>query len=214
MKLIITTLLLCFLTLSLSAQIKAITQHGKTVILHENGTWEYENDKQENTPNHSSVSKITALNINDSIITTSSKEEIFNSVSKKLSRFFGKEKGKIKCIASCTNNKGEISMNLEFMASIGDANRYFGYSIEGRNITFHLDDGQNITSTLTDNIEQKFIEKWNISFYKGSCVLTKENIIELLNHKVTTITFDWKKTKEQYTVDTPNTIQNIIKQVL
>ena len=189
-----------------NSQVKAITQHGRTVILYDDGTWEYENVDIK----YESKEVVPQFNINTNVNITTGKKEIFNAVSKKLARFFGEEKGKIISSATCTNENGNISLNFEFMLPVGDANRYFGYSLEGRKIILHTDEDVAIESVFTKNSEQKFMDKFNISYYKGTCELSNEDAIKLMKNPVSIITVDWKKTKEEYYLDENSVIQNLL----
>ena len=208
-----------------SAQtVKAITQHGETVVLFENGTWKYEKDLDKvnvTTPTSapSAVAPVTApaignVGIDDSKEATSEKKELFNAVSKKLSRFFGDEKGRVRCSAAATNTKGEISLDFEFMMPIGDANRYFGVTVLGRTVSFQLSDGSVISKTFTTNIEEKFIDKWNVSYYKAGITLNKDDVSKLLRNNALRMTIDWKKVEEEYIFDNVTGLQIMLAEVL
>ncbi|WP_430809412.1 MULTISPECIES: hypothetical protein [unclassified Carboxylicivirga] len=205
-----------------SAQtVKAITQYGKTVILYENGTWKYEKDT--GTPAVSAPTTETkpateskpraSLSISSDKEASSEKMELCNAVSKRLARFFGEEKGRVRCMAAVTNNKGEISINFEFMMPIGDANRYFGYTAMDRPITLSLADGRSVSGTFT-NTEEKFIDKWNVSYYKTQLLLSKDDIVHLMESKAMRMTIDWKKLEEEYQIEDTRAIQQMLLEVL
>ncbi|MCG8582810.1 MAG: hypothetical protein MI866_23000 [Bacteroidales bacterium] len=221
------SVLFAFAFSSNSQTVKAITQHGETVVLYENGTWKYEKDiTQSNStsvtaetpaPVTTPVAPAVALGkveIDASKEVTADKIEICNAVSKKLSRFFGEEKGRVRCSATATNSKGKISLNFEFMMQLGDANRYFGYTTKDRSMTLELTDGSTVTTTFTENIEEKFIEKWNVSYYKASVILSEQDVAKLLQNNTLRMTIDWKKLEEEYQIDDVDGIKTLLKEVI
>lgn len=221
MRYIFIFIALITITISSKAQtVKAITQHGETVVLYDNGTWKYEKDittEQSSTVEQAQPTKnITkgALVIDNTKEATSEKIELFNAVSKKLSRFFGEDKGRVRCNATASNNKGEVSLNLEFMMQVGDANRYFGFTAQDRTATIELTDGSKLTYTFNKNIEEKFIEKWSVSFYKVSFDIPEEDIQKLMNNKASRMTVSWKKIDEEYIFDNNSALQVVIADVI
>lgn len=228
MKYILTLFAIVALATNSNAQtIKAITQHGETVVLYENGTWAYEKDINTSTPPASSEAGVSIatpaavalpaakpIDIDTNKEITTEKIELYNAVSKKLSRFFGEEKGRVRCSATATNSKGKISLNFEFMMQLGDANRYFGYTTKDRTMTLELADGSKVTTTFTENLEEKFIEKWNVSYYKASVVLNKEDIVKLLQNNTMRMTVDWKKLEEEYQIDKMDGIKTMLSEVM
>ncbi len=223
MKHLLILFVLSLATLSTSAQtIKAITQHGETVVLYENGTWKYEKDLQNEpvSPNVAAAVVPVAptapatIVIDNSKELTSDKTDLFNAVSKKLARFFGEEKGRVHCAVSASNTKGEVCLNFEFMVPVGDANRYFGYTSADRPVSITLADGTVISSTFTKNIEEKFIEKWNVSYYKASIVLSSEDVNKLIWSDAIRVTVDWKKIEEEYNIEHTKALKNILSEVI
>ncbi|MCT4587702.1 MAG: hypothetical protein N4A71_07770 [Carboxylicivirga sp.] len=219
----LTILLTAFSSITSAQVIKAITQHGETVVLYENGTWKYEKDlDKEKTVVTAPVAPLTpkkapataSIGIDTTKNISSEKIEIFNAVSKKLSRFFGEEKGRVRCSASASNKKGVISIDFEFMMQVGDANRYFGYSSLDRNMSFQLSDGRTLNNSFTQNIEEKFIEKWNVSYYKCGIVLSKEDVLQLLKNNTMRMTVDWKKTEEEYIIENIEAIKQLLIEVI
>ncbi len=223
MKHLLILFVLSLATFSTSAQtIKAITQHGETVVLYENGTWKYEKDLQNEpvSPNVAAAVVPVAptapatIVIDNSKELTSDKTDLFNAVSKKLARFFGEEKGRVHCAVSASNTKGEVCLNFEFMVPVGDANRYFGYTSADRPVSITLADGTVISSTFTKNIEEKFIEKWNVSYYKASIVLSSEDVNKLIWSDAIRVTVDWKKIEEEYNIEHTKALKNILSEVI
>lgn len=201
------------LTISLNAQIKAITQTGKTVVLYDDGTWKYESGPTAKSNTLITEPASTAVTINEEIVASSGSIQIFDDVSKKLARFFGEEKGKIKCLAKCTNNKGKVSLSFELLVPVGDANRYFGYSLQDRNITIQLEDGTSITTIISENATQKFIDKYNVSYFEGTCILTKEQSLQLLKTPAVQMSIDWKKTEETYQLTNRSVMRELMSEV-
>lgn len=210
-------------TVNISAQtVKAITQFGETVVLFENGTWKYEKDLSTDSSVTSVVPAVVAvaptvsstITIDNTKELTSEKTDLFNTVSKKLARFFGEEKGRVHCTVSATNTKGEVCLNFEFMMPVGDANRYFGYTSADRPVSIHLVDGTVINSTFTKNIEEKFIDKWNVSYYKASIILSGEQVNQLIWSDAIRLTVNWKKTEEEYNIEHTKALKNSLSEVI
>jgi len=221
MKQLLFIIVLLSISLTSSAQnIKAITQHGETVVLYDNGTWKYEKDLKTSDSVNIKVPTAPAISTSNNITidvnkeATSEKLQLYNAVSKKLARFFGEEKGRVNCSATASNNKGEITLNFEFMMPVGDANRYFGYTAQDRGVSFLLADGTTISNSFTKDVEEKFIEKWNVSYYKASIVLTQDDVNKLIKNNTIRMTVSWKKTEEEYNMDQVTAIQTIIAEVL
>lgn len=220
MKHLFILFILFLTTVSSSAQIiKAITQHGETVVLFENGTWKYEKELQDSITSAKTPIPVTVLSLPPTTIdnnkeVTSDKTTLFNAVSNKLARFFGEEKGRIRCSVSATNSKGEIAVNFEFIMPVGDANRYFGDSSADCPISLVLANGTVLNSTFTKNIEEKFDEKWNVSCYKASIVLTTNEVNQLLQSNAVRLSVNWKKTKEDYTIEQPGAIKEILGKII
>lgn len=209
-------ILLMGLSFSAFAQTIATTSTGKKVILYENGTWQYADSMSENK--EKSAANQAPLSgeplINTTVEATSSKIDVFSEVSPRLKRFFGEEKSKINCSAQWQNNKGDVLLKFEFLVPVGDGNRYFGYSLEGRTIQLHHADGSATTLTMNKAIAQKFIEKWNVSYFEAACLLNKEQITQLLRQPITKITVDWKKRTEEYEVENKKALQKGLLEVI
>ena len=220
MKHLFILFILILVTVSSSSQIiKAITQHGETVVLFENGTWKYEKELQDSigsakTSMQATIPSPPKITIDNNKEVTSDKTDIFNAVSKKLARFFGEEKGRIRCFVSATNSKGEIDVNFEFMMPVGDANRYFGNSSAECPISLVLANGTVLNSTFTKNVEEKFIENRNMSYYRASIVLTTDEVNQLLQSNAVRLSVKWKKTEEEYNIEQPGAIKEILNKII
>ena len=87
MKHLFILFILILVTVSSSSQIiKAITQHGETVVLFENGTWKYEKELQDSigsakTSMQATIPSPPKITIDNNKEVTSDKIVIFNAVS-------------------------------------------------------------------------------------------------------------------------------------
>jgi len=202
----------------LKAQIKATTETGNTVILHKNGTWEYyeagmEESTQPKTPVQPAVTA-PILNIDVTKEATSDRYELFYQVSPRMARFFGEEKGKIRTHATISNHKGQFLISFEINVPVGDANRYFGPTLKERSITLELSNNLDIVIPITENISQKWMEKFNQSYYLGGGTLSKEDVKAILQNSITNVYIDWKKYPENYQVSNRSVLQTALKEVL
>ena len=205
-------------TTQLKAQIKATTETGNTVILHKNGTWEYyEAGMEESTPQETPVQLVVttpALNIDATKEASSDRHELFYEVSPRMARFFGEEKGKIRTHATISNHKGQFLISFEINVPVGDANRYFGPTLAERSITLELSNDVDIVIPITENISEKWMDKFNQSYYLGGGFLSHDNIKAIMANPITNIYIDWKKHPENYKVSNKSVLQTAIKEVL
>ncbi|TKG94080.1 hypothetical protein EYV94_15115 [Puteibacter caeruleilacunae] len=210
------------------AQTKAITQYGKTVILYENGTWKYESDvnKADVAVKEQPAVKVTQpeapkavapkveVKVDASKNVSSDKQQLFYTISPRLAKYFGEAKGKAKCDVSASNENGVIKLWFEWQVNVGEGNRYFGYLNEGKRITLHLLNGLNVDLFYGDGNIEKFLEKYNMSYYKGHCVVSQDQLKLLLNNPVLNVTMEWKKKDEKYEVEQTDLIMNALKEVM
>lgn len=220
MKFILLLTLVLIFSTQLHAQEKAITKSGKTVILFDNGTWQYEDalkqavSKLEDTAVPTTAAAVSSIVIDNTIDKKSERKELFHEVSPKMAKYFGKENGKIRCYASINNNKGDVSIKFEFNVPVGDGNRYFGTSLKDRSITLELTDGQSISLIITEAVVEKFMDKYNQSFFIGGAKLSKEQLSLLYTSLVSKVHVDWKKNPEVYDAQRSSAIQDAIKDIL
>nr|WP_321408288.1 hypothetical protein [uncultured Carboxylicivirga sp.] len=215
MKNLLITVLIILGSVQLKAQIKATTETGNTVILHKNGTWEYFEASTEETPKQEAPAKAlpTAITIDTTKDATSERFELFYEVSPRMARFFGEEKGKIRCNSTIKNQEGRFLISFEINVPVGDANRYFGPSLAERSITLELSNEQNIVIPITENISEKWMEKWNQSYYIGSGFLSEADLSSIAENPVINVYIDWKKYPENYKVNNKSILQNAINEV-
>nr|WP_321450739.1 hypothetical protein [uncultured Carboxylicivirga sp.] len=207
----------------IKAQIKATTESGNTVILYKNGTWEYYEAGMETTTTPSQAAPVTtpAVTSTTPIVTidaskeaTSERFELFYEVSPRMARFFGEEKGKIRCNSTISNQKGQFLISFEINVPVGDANRYFGPSLKERSITFELSNNTKIEIPITEGISEKWMDKWNQSYYVGSGILSNDDVKAIATNPITNVYIDWKKFPENYKVADKTVLQTAVKEVL
>ncbi|GET34700.1 hypothetical protein PbJCM13498_35630 [Prolixibacter bellariivorans] len=211
-----------------SAQIRATTASGNKVLLFPNGTWKYDEGQlvKDTLPNSATQSQTAvapvvttapaswSMKIDSSRVDSTMKEQIIDVSSPRLARFFGEEKGRMRCSAECVNEKGVISIRLEWAAAVGDANRYFGFMRDLKDVTFLLANGQELKFQYNPGFKEHFFSNYNISYYNGSVTLTKNDIGSLLSSPVVRIDMDWKKAPEEYEVKGTQYFMNNLPKVL
>ena len=221
-------LLILLMAGKVSAQIRATTASGNKVLLFPNGTWKYDEGQlvKDTLPNSATQSQIAvapvvtpapaswSMKIDSSRVDSTMKEQIIDVSSPRLARFFGEEKGRMRCSAECVNEKGVISIRLEWAAAVGDANRYFGFMKDVQGVTFELANGQELKFQYNPGFKEHFFSNYNISYYNGSVTLTKNDIGSLLSSPVVRIDMDWKKAPEEYEVKGTQYFMNNLPKVL
>ncbi|MBI9065379.1 MAG: hypothetical protein JEZ14_25570, partial [Marinilabiliaceae bacterium] len=118
------------------------------------------------------------------------------------------------CTAEWHNDMGKVSLKLVFLVPIGDANRYFGYTLQDCLITLHYTNNEHSTFTISQDVTQKFIEKWNVSYYEGAFILNEEQINKLVNHPNVKMTVNWKKRTEEYEIKNSTILKKGLMEVL
>lgn len=196
---------LCF------AQVRATTESGNKVLLFDDGTWKYEEKKVTSDNKETTVEKEVALVapiVLATIAIDSTKEfetettELFNIPSTRLAKYFGEEKGKIRCKLSCSNNKGEIRIHYIWEVPVGDGVRYFGSCRAGTKMTFYMKDGQKIDLFVGEDSNIKAMEKYNFTaIYGATKALTNEELVALTSQPFRKIEVDWKKKPEDYEIE-------------
>ena len=177
------------------AQIEATTKDGKTVLLFENGTWEFVT--QENIQ----VSEIVKVEIAEGLTKESPLSEIYFAESKRLVKYFGPIKGKIKGRAKCMITDGKAKVFFQWELALLDSYRYFGQMKKGKKVTLKTKNNTPIELILTEDIDIEFMDKYKFSILKGACTLTDEEFKLLMNSAVSEIEVDWKKEPETYKVN-------------
>jgi len=193
--------ILAFSPIILFSQIEAKTSEGKDVILYNDGTWEY---KKEVKPLVSIESEDLAADKN----AKGNTEEIYFSTSTRLDRFFGNPQNKIRGKALCFIENGQPKIEFTWEVYLGDGNRYFGYLKEGTSVDLKLKQNNDINLSLTENILTDIREKYNVTIFKGTANISKEQLALLLQYPVETMSVSWKKNPEEYSLEKPDFFRN------
>lgn len=190
--------------LSANAQIEATTMDGKEVLLYNNGSWEY-------VVMDTSTVKTS---INSELNVESEMEELYYTVSPRLSRYFGEQKGKIRGRARCKVVNGQVQIAFQWEVILADAYRYFGYIKPGKKITLKTKNNDEIIMLLTEDVDYKVVSKYNYSIFKGTCLVSPEQLDRLLRFPVTEMKVDWKKAPESYQLNNPNFFKDTFSTLL
>lgn len=198
----------------INAQIKATTETGNTVILYPNGTWKYCEAGIQAPAIKTTEATVTTLDIDTTANTKSEHFELFNDVSPKMAKYFGKEKGKIRCFSTLYNNKGQVQLRFEINVPVGDANRYFGRTLANQTITLTLKNDREIKIVLTKETDVKFIDKWNQSYFIGTGIINRNDLNAILQSPLEKVFIDWMKNPETYEVEDSSALQKALKEIL
>ncbi len=191
-----------------NAQIEATTKDGKTVLLFENGTWEYTSENLEvNT-------QVDIAKIKEGLTAESPLEELYYAESKRLVKYFGPIKGTIKGRAKCMIVDGQPKVFFQWEVRLLDSYRYFGQMKAGKTVTLKTKKNTPIELVLTEDIDLEFVEKYNFSIFKGACKLNDEQFKILMNSAITEIEVEWKKESETYPVNDAYYFSNTFAELL
>lgn len=194
MKILISITMLV-LPMIVVAQIEATTSDGKTVLLFDNGTWGYV------TENKVHDAELVQVEIEEGLTKESSLEELYYTESKRLVKYFGPIKGKIKGRAKCMIENGQPKVFFQWEIGLLDSYRYFGQMKAGKKVTMKTKSNKSIELFLTEDIDTELMEKYNFSIFKGACVLSDEQFNILMNSAISEVEVDWKKESETYPVN-------------
>lgn len=187
------------------AQVRATTESGNKVLLFDDGTWKYE-EKTVNAQAKEVVAKpvvatpaVAAIEVDATREITTKSAEFFYMPSKRLARYFGEEKGKMRCKLGCENTKGVIKVNYMWEIPVGDGNRYFGAFKTGSKLTFHLQNGEKVELLVGEDSEINTRAEYNFTAISGTTQpLSQTQIVALLASPVRKLEVGWKKKPEEY----------------
>jgi hypothetical protein len=199
-------IVLLFFTQLCFAQVRATTESGNRVLLFEDGTWKYE-EKTVAPVAKETVAAVVPVGL-PTVAIDSTKEfetettELFYLPSPRLVKYFGEERGQIRCKISCSNNNGEIRIHYKWEVPVGDGIRYFGYLKAGTKLTVHMQDGQKIELLVGEDSNIKTMERYNFTAIHGATkALTNEQLVALTSQPFRKIEVDWKKKPEDYEIE-------------
>ncbi|MCW3807512.1 hypothetical protein [Plebeiibacterium marinum] len=193
MNRIILLFFMTFISSSIFAQIEATTSEGKKVVLYENGTWEYVTEAVTTTE----IETITSSDLS----ARGEMQEIYFAVSKRLERFFGSPKNKIRGKSQCQIVNGQAKITFQWETYLGDGNRYFGYLKEGKTLKITLRGGKEIPLTLTENVTTDIRDKYNVTIFSGTALINEDQLSSLLKLPAESVIVDWKKNSEEYKIE-------------
>ena len=191
------------------AQVRATTESGNKVLLFDDGTWKYEEKKIASSASSTTVpvagNAIAKVEVDETKDIKSEEEIVLYRQSARLVRYFGEEKGKIRCKLSCSNKLGAIRIHYHWDIPVGDAQRYYGFMKRGTKLTFHMADGKKVNIAVAGDSKVVGSEKYNKSSISGMTeVLTREQLTALIAQTVDKLEVDWKKKSEKYEFENPN----------
>ncbi len=200
-------LLVLFLNpLVLMAQLEAVTTEGKTVLLFENGTWKYKDEAV-------TINEFKT-DLNSNFSGESEMVELFYANSQRLVKYFGNLKGKIKCRAICKIDSGQAKIYFQWEVGLIDSYRYFGNMKAGRELWLQTRNGEEIALVISEDAEIEFLEKYNYSVLKGTCLLTEEQFQKVMNSDITELKVGWKKEAESYVIKDPWIFKKMFTSIL
>ncbi len=197
MKIVFIVIALFSSIISIAQTQEATTTEGKTVILYNDGTWEYKTEGDEEV-------KIEPTSISNNVNAEGEMAEIYFSTSDRLNRFFGNPKNKIRGKAKCFIVNGQSKIEFMWETYLGDGNRYFGYLKEGTVVTLKLKDEKQVQLTLGENINTDAREKYHVTIFSGTANVTNEQVALLVKYPVESIMVEWKKKPEEYKAQNTN----------
>lgn len=200
------------------AQQIAKTNSGRVVVLFDNGTWKYVDEK----PNVKTGSAVQAVTGEVKVINAkielkdaeTMKVNFLNGPSAKLKKYF-KHKNIVNADLNLVSKGGEVSLMIDWKVMTGEAYSYFGYIKKGGKISLELIGGKVVDLIYTEEFEPKEYEKYGFSTYKTQLNLSLEQIILLQSSIITKATMTWSKRSEEYKISNPayfvNELPKLIK---
>lgn len=207
-------------------QKKAITQEGKVVLLHDNGTWEYleiTNKPKQQPTNSKAIEKeieesTSTLPQQSSIILSENKnsetKELLHEASPILSKYF-KSQNEILCKAHIKTQAGKASLHTEWKVNTNEGFRYYGFISPEVPLEIILENGAKIQLNSTEKVYPKEEKKLPISTFLVEFPLSEQQLFQLYTTKALQIKMTWKKRKEEvYKTSSPLIFRELIAQIL
>lgn len=192
--------------MTIQAQQIAKTNSGRVVLLFENGTWKYIDDKPSEKVQTASQIVVEKSKVIDAKIELKDAEtqklNFLNGPSKKLKKYF-KLKNIIKADLNLVSKDGNVTLMVDWKVMTGEAFGYFGFIKKGSKISLELMGGQIVDLIYTEEFEPKEYEKYGFSTYKSQLGLSLEQIALLQSSIVTKATMTWTKRSEEYKIINP-----------
>ncbi|MFT5749249.1 MAG: hypothetical protein ACI93S_000502 [Ancylomarina sp.] len=193
-------------SMTMQAQQVAKTNSGRIVILFENGTWKYVNDKPSEKAQSSVHMVVEKPKVIDAKIELKDSEtqklNFINGPSAKLKKYF-KLKNIVNADLNLVSKDGEVKLNIDWKVMTGEGYSYFGYIKKGCLISLELLGGEVVDLTYTEEFEPKEYAKYGFSTYKTHLNLSLEQIALLRLNIVTKATMTWSKRSEEYKLSNP-----------
>ncbi len=199
-------IILCaFLTFSFVSfsQTKAVTEDGKTVLLNDDGTWEWQ-----------SVKTDTTVSVSKSKDVESDRFENYFTESERLDRYFSNPQNKIRGSSTCVIEGGVAKIKFLWEVYLGDGNRYFGYLKEGTKVSLITNKGEKIDLTLNENVNTELKEKFNVTIFTGTCSLNQQQLSKICNTSIKSIEVFWKKKSEVYALKDVNAFKKAFDSII
>ena len=188
------------------AQQVAKTNSGRVVVLFENGTWKYvDNKSTESIPSTNQVVAEMPKVINSKIElkdAETQKLNFLNGPSAKLKKYF-KLKNIVNADLNLVSKDGVVQLNIDWKVMTGEGYSYFGFIKEGSSISLELMGGKIVELNYTEEFEPKEYVKYGFSTYKTHLNLSLEQIALLRSNVVVKATMTWSKRSEEYKISNP-----------
>jgi len=193
-------------SMTMQAQRVAKTNSGRVVILFENGTWKYVDDKPSEKAQTGSQVVVEKSKVIDAMIelkdTETQKLNFLNGPSAKLKKYF-KLKNIVNADFNLVSKDGKVKLNIDWKVMTGEGYSYFGYIKKGGKISLELMGGQVVDLIYTEEFEPKEYEKYGFSTFKSYLNLSLEQIALLQSNIITKATMTWSKRSEEYKISNP-----------
>ena len=200
--------ILFFVGVGMSSQAQQIakTNSGRVVVLFDNGTWKYVDEKPKvktETAVQAITGKVKVINAKLEIKDTETEKLNFiKGPSAKLSKYF-KHKNIVNADFKLVSKEEKVSLLIDWKVMTAEGYSYFGYIKKGCKISLELMGGQIVDLIYTEEFEPKEYEKYGFSTYKTQLNLSLEQIALLQSNIVTKATMTWSKRSEDYKITNP-----------
>lgn len=202
------------------SQEKAITQSGKSVILYEDGTWEYERkfDENKNTSNSDlDISKNEQISIvnpekEQNLVTKSIKKQFFynpgfsenkiflQGTSKRLDRFFRDPLNQMECVVRFESKDNQILLHFHWRFMNPEISRYLGHVKLQNPLILNLLNNTEIYLFTDEDFQAKENEMYDVSSFNYSIKLDETQIENLIDSPIKKVEMTWSKRNEDYEI--------------
>ena len=190
----------------LSAQIRLKTPEGRTVLLFDNGTWKYEEEKKIDKEHKPAVPVKTDAELSKPFVLIDAELEfqtVIKGESEKLSKF-SKTENIVKSDFQLISKNGKVILKTNWKIMDAEGFRFFGYITKKSKIILKLSNNETVILQYNSDFPPKEYPKYKFSTFTAELELNEEQIRKLQRGYIQKADMYWSRRTESYSVFDPD----------